>query len=151
VDLDAKAGESLPAADGSKLSLLHQGGHHWILYCHLRVLVPALASRSHQFPLVLDYSLPCIFTNFYNPSSVNCLHLKKVNEMLFHSNALRRASVHHSRLRNVHMIDFYDYGKLWYYMEWRVDMMALVRGDASYATNQQAHTATSFYASRQGK
>jgi len=23
------------------------------------------------------------------------------------------------------MIDFYDYGKLWYYMEWRVDMMAL--------------------------
>ena len=65
--------------------------------------------------------------------------------------ALRRASVHHSRLQNVHMIDFYDYGKLWYYMEWRVDMMAL--GEEMQVTPQtkQAHTATSFYASRQGK
>ena len=49
------------------------------------------------------------------------------------------------------MIDFYDYGKLWYYMEWCVDMMALGAETQVTPQTKQAHTATSFYASRQGK
>jgi hypothetical protein len=47
------------------------------------------------------------------------------------------------------MIDLYDYGKLWYYVELRVDMWHLLRQVTPQT--KQAHTATSFYASRQGK
>jgi len=49
------------------------------------------------------------------------------------------------------MIDFYDYSKLWYYMEWRVDMMALGAEMQVMPQTKQAHTITSFCASHQGK
>jgi hypothetical protein len=46
----------------------------------------------------------------------NCCHYLHLGYH-FTPISLCRASVHHSRLQNIHMIDFYDYGKLWYCVE----------------------------------
>ena len=56
----------------------------------------------------------------------------------FTSIALYSASVHHSILWNIHTIDFYNYSKLWYYMEWHVDNMwhSMWRGKLHHKPNK---------------